>query len=280
MPAAYLQNRRFIRISGQEGEHFLQNLITTDIASLPPGEARPGALLTPQGKILFDFMVWRDGDAFVLETDSDQMEALVRRLTMYKLRAAVEISAMDEQGATLLWGDGASVAGPEDVRFSRAGIRLVRLAGQVEADVPEGDYDLLRVEAGIAASGADFNLQDAFPHDVLMDLNGGLSFRKGCYVGQEVVSRMQHRGTARRRLVRIEAEAPLPPTGTEITAAGKPVGRLGTVRDRRALAIVRTDRVGAAVAAGIPLLAGEVTLTASLPDWSGLAFPAQEGDEP
>ena len=280
MPAAYLQNRRFIRISGQEGEHFLQNLITTDIASLPPGEARPGALLTPQGKILFDFMVWRDGDAFVLETDSDQMEALVRRLTMYKLRAAVEISAMDEQGATLLWGDGASVAGPEDVRFSRAGIRLVRLAGQVEADVPEGDYDLLRVEAGIAASGADFDLQDAYPHDVLMDLNGGLSFRKGCYVGQEVVSRMQHRGTARRRLVRIEAEAPLPPTGTEITAAGKPVGRLGTVRDRQALAIVRTDRVGAAVAAGIPLLAGEVTLTASLPDWSGLAFPAQEGDEP
>ena len=280
MPAAYLQNRRFIRISGQEGEHFLQNLITTDIASLPPGEARPGALLTPQGKILFDFMVWRDGDAFVLETASDQMEALVRRLTMYKLRAAVEISAMDEQGATLLWGDGASVAGPEDVRFSRAGIRLVRLAGQVEADVPEGDYDLLRVEAGIAASGADFDLQDAYPHDVLMDLNGGLSFRKGCYVGQEVVSRMQHRGTARRRLVRIEAEAPLPPTGTEITAAGKPVGRLGTVRDRQALAIVRTDRVGAAVAAGIPLLAGEVTLTASLPDWSGLAFPAQEGDEP
>ena len=280
MPAAYLQNRRFIRISGQEGEHFLQNLITTDIASLPPGEARPGALLTPQGKILFDFMVWRDGDAFVLETASDQMEALIRRLTMYKLRAAVEISAMDEHGATLIWGDGSSVAGPEDVRFSRAGIRLVRLAGQVETDAPEGDYDLLRVEAGIAASGADFNLQDAFPHDVLMDLNGGLSFRKGCYVGQEVVSRMQHRGTARRRLVRIEAEAPLPPTGTEITAAGKPVGRLGTVRDRRALAIVRTDRVGAAVAAGIPLLAGEVTLTASLPDWSGLAFPAQEGDEP
>ena len=280
MPAAYLQNRRFIRISGQEGEHFLQNLITTDIASLPPGEARPGALLTPQGKILFDFMVWRDGDAFVLETASDQMEALIRRLTMYKLRAAVEISAMDEHGATLIWGDAASVAGPEDVRFSKAGIRLVRLAGQVETDAPEGDYDLLRVEAGIAASGADFDLQDAFPHDVLMDLNGGLSFRKGCYVGQEVVSRMQHRGTARRRLVRIEAEAPLPPTGTEITAAGKPVGRLGTVRDRQALAIVRTDRVGAAVAAGIPLLAGEVTLTASLPDWSGLAFPAQEGDEP
>jgi len=110
-----------------------------------------------------------------------------------------------------------------------------------------------------------------------MDLNGGLSFRKGCYVGQEVVSRMQHRGTARRRLAIIRSDSDLPATGTPITAGGKPVGALGTVSGNAALAIVRIDRVGAAQAAGVPLIAGDLPVTASLPDWSGLAFPA--GDD-
>nr|CAD6419934.1 folate-binding protein [Rhizobium sp. Q54] len=276
MPAAYLQSRRFIRISGPDAEHFLQNLITTDVSSLAAGEARPGALLTPQGKILFDFMVWRQGDAFVLETEAVQQEALARRLTMYKLRAPVEIQSLPEEGVTVLWGDHASSAGVEDARFSKSGIRLLRLAGQAVGNLVRGDYDLLRVQAGVAASGIDYGLQDAFPHDVLMDLNGGLSFRKGCYVGQEVVSRMQHRGTARRRLVQIEAKEALPPSGTDITAGGKPVGTLGTVSGHFGLAIVRTDRVGAAVASDTPLLAGDIVVTTELPAWSGLSLPTDD----
>ncbi|CAD7043961.1 folate-binding protein [Pseudorhizobium endolithicum] len=276
MPAAYLQSRRFIRISGPDAEHFLQNLITTDVSSLAAGEARPGALLTPQGKILFDFMVWRQGDAFVLETEAVQQEALARRLTMYKLRAPVEIQSLPEEGVTVLWGDEASSAGVEDARFSKSGIRLLRLAGQAVGNLVRGDYDLLRVQAGVAASGIDYGLQDAFPHDVLMDLNGGLSFRKGCYVGQEVVSRMQHRGTARRRLVQIEAKEALPPSGTDITAGGKPVGTLGTVSGHFGLAIVRTDRVGAAVASDTPLLAGDIVVTTELPAWSGLSLPTDD----
>jgi folate-binding protein YgfZ len=276
MPAAYLQSRRFIRISGPDAEHFLQNLITTDVSSLVLGEARPGALLTPQGKILFDFMVSREGDAFLLETDAGQQEALARRLTMYKLRAPVEIQSLPGEGVTVLWGDEATLAGVEDVRFWKSGIRLVRIAGQVDGNLVQGDYDLLRVGAGVAASGADYMLQDAFPHDILMDLNGGLSFRKGCYVGQEVVSRMQHRGTARRRLAQVEAKDALPPSGTEITAEGKPVGTLGTVSGHSGLAIVRTDRIGTAIAADTPLLAGDIVVTAELPAWSGLSFPAGE----
>ena len=280
MPAAYLQSRRFIRISGPDAEPFLQNLITTDLSSLAAGEARPGALLTPQGKILFDFMVSREGDAILLETEAGQQEALARRLTMYKLRAPVDIQSPPGEGVTVLWGDETTLAGVEDVRFSKAGIRLVRVAGPVDGDPVQGDYDLLRVRAGVAASGLDYALQDAFPHDVLMDLNGGLSFRKGCYVGQEVVSRMQHRGTARRRLVHIEAKEALPPSGTEITTGGKPVGTLGTVSGRFGLAIVRTDRVGAAIAAKTPMLAGNIAVAAELPAWSGLSFPAGEEAEP
>jgi len=107
-----------------------------------------------------------------------------------------------------------------------------------------------------------------------MDINGGLSFRKGCYVGQEVVSRMQHRGTARRRVVIVKAETALPPSGTEITAAGKPVGTLGSVTGKTGLAIVRIDRAGEAMATGTPLLAGETSVAVELPAWTGLTFPS------
>lgn len=280
MPVAYLENRRFIRIAGPDAEPFLQNLITTDVAGLPHGEAWPGALLTPQGKILFDFAIWRDGDAFLIETDQSQQDALARRLNLYKLRAPVEILPLADEGVTVRWGSEADGAGALDLRFARAGTRLIRVPRRMEEVAGEEDYDALRIEAGVPVSGADFALQDAFPHDILLDLSGGVSFRKGCYVGQEVVSRMQHRGTARRRLVQIAGDRELPPQGTEITAAGKPVGALGTVSGKQGLAIVRIDRVGAALAAGELLLAGDVPLTASLPAWSGLAFPADEEAAP
>ncbi|MCJ8519125.1 CAF17-like 4Fe-4S cluster assembly/insertion protein YgfZ [Pseudorhizobium tarimense] len=276
MPAAFLPDRSLIRVSGADAMTFLQNLITTDVVSLPPGTARAGALLTPQGKILFDFVIWRDGDGFIIEMDADQQDAFVRRLTMYKLRSQVDFTVLEDAGITVTWGEDTPAYGVEDERFGQAGIRLMRLIGQTEMDLPKGDYDALRTEAGVAVSGADYALQDAFPHDILMDLDGGLSFRKGCYVGQEVVSRMQHRGTARRRIVKIEAEADLPASGTEITAGGKPVGALGTVSGRKGLAIVRTDRVGAALAAGVPLLAGDVPVRATLPVWTGLSYPAGE----
>src|SRR5690606_34986098 len=118
-----------------------------------------------------------------------------------------------------------------------------------------------------------YDLEDVFPHDVLLDVNGGLSFKKGCYVGQEVVSRMQHRGTARRRLVHIHADQDLPHKGTAITAGGKPVGAIGSVREGSGLAIVRIDRVSDALNTQTPILAGEIPITVNLPQWSGLSFP-------
>lgn len=271
MPAVFLSDRVLFRISGVDAESFLHNLITTDVGTLPEGEARPGALLTPQGKILFDFMIWRDGGGFVIETDEAQRDGLLKRLTMYKLRAAVEIVPVEEQGVTVSWGEQAA-DGWDDSRFAKAGVVLKRSSGLSGKD-ERGAYDALRIECGIPASGVDYALQDAFPHDVLMDLNGGLSFRKGCYVGQEVVSRMQHRGTARRRPVIISADIDLPETGTAITAGGKPIGNLGSVAGKHGLAIVRIDRAGEAIASNTPILAGEAALSLSLPAWSGLTFP-------
>ncbi|MGO7162640.1 folate-binding protein YgfZ, partial [Rhizobium johnstonii] len=235
MPAVFLKDRSLLFVSGAETQSFLQNLITTDIAALGADEARPGALLTPQGKILFDFVIWRDGEGYMIETDAGQRDGLLKRLTMYKLRAAVTLAPSTEEGVTVCWGEDADGSqgvrgsqGARDSRFAKAGITLIRRPGK-HGDGKEALYDALRISHGIVTSGSDFALQDAFPHDVLMDFNGGLSFRKGCYVGQEVVSRMQHRGTARRRVVTVSAATDLPGTGTEITAAGKPVGTLGSV---------------------------------------------------
>ncbi|MBV2187389.1 MAG: folate-binding protein YgfZ [Rhizobium sp.] len=278
MPAASLPDRALIQVSGADAEHFLHNLVTTDIAALPKAEAWLGALLTPQGKILFDFLVWRDGDGFVLDVSAAQREALIKRLSMYKLRAAVEIVAIEPAGITVAWGEDADETGLLDHRFATAGIRVTRKPGCGDAEVTQ-DYDALRVLSGIAEAGTDFALQDAFPHDVLYDLMGGVSFKKGCYVGQEVVSRMQHRGTARRRVVAVTAEAALPASGTELSAGGKPIGSLGTVTGNRGLAIVRIDRAGEAIAAATPILAGEMIVTLSLPSWTGLAFPTSAAEE-
>jgi len=273
MPAAHLPDRSLIRIAGPDAHDFLQALITTDVAAIPPEEARPGALLTPQGKILFDFLIWRDGDGFVIETESGQREAFVKRLTMYRLRAPITIAALPDEGVTVSWGDELSgTPAVVDGRFLKAGIRLERRPGR-HGTGAEADYHALRVVSGIVTSGDDYALQDIFPHDALLDLNGGLSFRKGCYVGQEVVSRMQHRGTARKRVVMVSANTALPPTGTELTVGGKPIGTLGSVSGTSGLAIVRIDRAGEALHAGMPILAGETVVTLALPAWSGLTFP-------
>ena len=272
MPSAFLPDRAFVKIAGADAEHFLQNLITTDLGALAQNELRPGALLTPQGKILFDFLISRDGDGFLIDIPADQMDAFIRRMTMYKLRSPVTIEALPVTGATVSWGESAD--GAADHRFALAGTKLRRRAGRAGDPADREGYDALRILHGVPESGADYALQDAFPHDVLFDKSGGVSFRKGCYVGQEVVSRMQHRSTARRRVVILSADASLPATGTEITIGGKPIGAIGTVAGERALAIVRIDKAGEAMAAGEPILAGDVPVTVTLPSWSGLTFPA------
>lgn len=275
MPSAFLADRRLIRVSGTGAEEFLNNLITADVENLAEGEARASALLTPQGKILFDFLIARDGTDYLIETGAAEQDALLRRLTMYKLRAPVDLKSEATEGVSVFWNENAPEAGIKDGRFAKTGVDLFRVPG-ASASADAAAYDALRVEYGIAESGRDYALQDAFPHDVLMDVNDGVSFRKGCFVGQEVVSRMKHRGTARRRVVTVSAEGPLPDSGTEITANGKPVGTLGTVCGSTALAIVRIDRIADALASDTPLLAENATVTVALPAWSGLSFPAAD----
>lgn len=281
MPMVHLEERTCLTVSGPEAEHFLQNLITTDLAALGTDEVKPGALLTPQGKIMFDFLISRmEPEGFRIDLRSDTADDLVKRLTLYKLRARVEISKQDQTVVMAGWEiDSCSSENDSirlhDRRFSE-GSHVHRIYGGTGAgDATLADWTLLRIRNGIAESGTDYALSDAFPHDVLLDQNGGVGLRKGCYVGQEVVSRMHHRGTARRRVMIAGAESDLA-EGSEVTAGGRAIGTLGSARGAEAIAIVRIDRVAAAMEAGEPILAGETPITLSVPDWATYTLPHKD----
>ncbi len=276
MKAALLPDRGVIRIEGGEtARHLLNGLITTDVDKVAPGAARFGALLTPQGKIISDFLITQTGDAatgdFLLDCPRDLAAPLAGRLNMYKLRARVTIADVSETRAVIAVWDGTPPAQGSvafaDPRGPEIGWRVIVPAGDVAAtlqslggEVGVEAYEAHRIASGVPRGGADFAYSDAFPHEANMDKLAGVDFGKGCYVGQEVVSRMQHRGTARTRIVRVTYDGAPPAPGAEVTAAGKAVGRFGTASQGRGLALLRIDRVGEALEAGAELEAAGVAL--------------------
>jgi tRNA-modifying protein YgfZ len=287
MTVAQLPDRTLVAVSGPDAEPLLQNIITTDLDALAERFAKPGALLTPQGKILFDFLVSRARpDSFLLECRSDIADDFIRRLMLYRLRAKVEIAKQDQTVVSVSWGNESGASDfdstasqtdsrtVQDLRFPEAVAVFRHYTTGTKASQSTGDWNALRAAHGIAESGADYALGEAFPHDVLLDELGGVSFKKGCYVGQEVVSRMQHRGTARRRVLLVSAEQPLPVSGTDTTANGRSLGALGTVAGKQGLAILRIDRVKDAIDGGVQLLAGGIPVEVSIPPWAKFTFPA------
>lgn len=275
MPVVRLTGRALIQVGGAEAENFLHTLVTTDVHDLLAGRAAPGALLTPQGKILFDFLISRDGERFRLDCRADQADDFLRRLTLYKLRAKVELAKQDQVLVHAGWQID-STGGPwiADTRFPEGVAWRCYGAAELTADVGPDDWRALRIAHGVGESGEDYEAGDAFPHDVLYDRNGGVSFRKGCFVGQEVVSRMQHRGTARRRLLIATATEALPAPGTPVMAGPVAIGTLGSVSGSRGLAMVRIDRAARAMADGIAIEADGRPLTLEIPAWAGFDFPA------
>ena len=282
MPFYYPTDRSVFSISGEDAEHFLQNLVTCNIESLPEGVARAGALLTPQGKIMWDFLVLRDdAGGYLIDLRSDLADDFVRRLTMYKLRAKVEIAESTKALAAISWQNDSTPSGlvALDSRFPE-GLQVRRHYGSAPDGTDDRDgWTALRIAHGVAESGPDFEPGDVFPHDVSYDQNGGVDFRKGCYVGQEVVSRMQHRGTARRRLVIASSDAPLPAPGTTLEAGGKTVGALGSVAGETALALARLDRARDAIDAGTPITADGHAVALSLPPNVGYRWPDETADK-
>jgi tRNA-modifying protein YgfZ len=280
---ALLEDRGVLRVAGEDSATFLQGLLTNDVEKLSVGEARYAALLTPQGKILFDFLVVgaaaETGTAFLIDCPAAQAGDLAKRLGFYRLRAKVAIT--DESAGHALiasWTDDTSVAPSAvmaglvpamtaglaylDPRDPRLGARAILLydAAEALATASAADYDAFRIRLGVPKGGIDFAYADIFPHDANLDLLNGVDFEKGCYVGQEVVSRMRHRGGARKRIVRLILSGAAPERGTPIMAGEATIGAFGSSADAHALAMVRLDRLEDAQAAGQGLTAGGVAV--------------------
>jgi hypothetical protein len=282
MKAAFLPDRGVVKVSGSDARDFLNGLVTTDVTLLRPGLGRFGALLTPQGKITTDFLITEapsgHGGGFLIDCPRALAQALADKLAFYRLRAKVAIENLsDSLGVLAAWG-GDPALKPDlafaDPRDAALGWRILvpeelaqKAADLIGAEMVDSTgYDAHRIASGVPRGGLDFIYGDAFPHETNMDRLHGIDFDKGCYVGQEVVSRMQHRGTARTRTVRIILDGPAPEPGAAILAGDKPIGTMGSTSGENGLALIRTDRVADALEAGTPLTSGGLTIRLANPN--------------
>ena len=275
-----LDDRGVVRVTGEDATAFLDNLVTNDVTGMTPGAARFAALLTPQGKILFDFFVVRTADGYLLDVARDKAAELVKRLTLYKLRAKVEI--IDASGGAydfMAYWEGDTVRHDEppqgsvvyrDPRHPKLGDRTAdRVPGEPEQSRnvrmiklirPYDDYHAHRIAFGIPEGGKDYAFGDAFPHEANMDRLNGVSFTKGCFVGQEVVARMQHKTVVRKRVTRVEAADPLT-SGAEVNVGDAVIGSIGSVSGNQGLAMLRLDRIIEALDKGQAITADGHPLT-------------------
>ena len=292
MQAALLPDRGVVKIVGDDARRFLNGLATNDVGKVAPGQPRFAALLTPQGKIIVDFIIAEaepgDGAGFFLDCPRALAPALVEKLNFYKLRAKVLVEDLSEVlGVMALW-DGAAVSefglGYADPRLAALGTRVMlpphlaqEAADDLGATLTGADaYDTHRIALGVPRGGTDFNYGDTFPHEANMDQLAGVDFEKGCYVGQEVVSRVEHRNSARSRVVPIAYDDNTPMAGLPVTAGEKSIGVLGSAAAGRGLALLRLDRVEDALAANTPLVAGGITIRPVKPAWARFDWPGEK----
>lgn len=243
-----LDNRSLLKLTGADVFNFLQNLITNDMEQVSDSRAIYAALLTAQGKFLHDFFVLKWGDAFWIDVSAARKDDLVRRLTMYKLRADVTI-ATDDFDLFALYGETAIAAAgldpaegtvrPEgsslyfvDPRLAELGVRIIAPRGTsptFEADDAAYEhYDTHRLALGIPDGGTDIVPEKNFLLEANFEELHGVSFTKGCYVGQELTARTKHRAKIRKRLYRFTSETPLA-SGDSITLAGKEIAEIRSV---------------------------------------------------
>lgn len=269
---ALLPDRGVVSVTGEDARKLLVGITTNDINLLDTQPAIYAGLLSPQGKVLFDFLVSMQDGSFFLDVAAEKAAELTKRLLMYRLRAKADIR--DESGklcVLTMWGKGVRNdcnPGFADPRHTALGLRIVSDLRSAADDIAcsngietsEADYHAHRISLGIPEGGKDYDYGDAFPHEANFDLINGVSFDKGCYVGQEIVARMQHRGTVRKRVVRVHAPSELPATRPDVMMGDVAIGRMGSVAGKIGLAMLRLDRVIEGLDKGVPITAGGIAL--------------------
>ncbi|MFZ5617415.1 MAG: YgfZ/GcvT domain-containing protein [Pseudomonadota bacterium] len=259
-----LSTRSVIRIAGEDARNFLQGLVTQDVLHIAEGNAVFTALLTPQGKILFDFFLVPAPKGFFIDCDMTSAAALLKRLALYKLRAKVAISNEPDLAVAIGRLEGSAFASYPDPRLKELPHRIV-IARERDASSADDDYNLLRLSLGVPEFGRDFEADEVFLLDVNYDALNAVSYQKGCFVGQEVTSRMKRKAEVRKRtlIARFDGEAPA--KGTPLMSGDAAVGELLSGRNDVALALVRLDRLKAAESEGIALTADGRALQIAFP---------------
>jgi tRNA-modifying protein YgfZ len=260
-----LPERGVIAVEGDDRVAFLQGLVSNDIAAVRPNHAVWAALLTAQGKWLADFFVFTDGNALLLDCEADQIPMLIQRLSRYRLRMQAALRPEPGLHVHVAW-DGpppdAAISAP-DPRLPGLAWRILTAAPLVASATPE-DWDRLRLAAGLPDGSKDMEADRSVLLEAGFDELAGVSWSKGCYMGQELTARTKYRGLVKRRLVPVGVDGPLPPPGSPVLRDGIEVGTMRSGRDRIGLASIRLDAIGAT------LRCAEATLVPSVPDWMRL----------
>jgi folate-binding protein YgfZ len=261
---ARLADRSVLAIGGADRISFLQGLVSNDVALAAPGRSVWAALLTPQGKWLADFFVFADGERLLLDCETAQAPMVAARLSRFRLRSAVAIEPVGH-GVYAGW-DGDPPPGTlsaPDGRLAEAGFRVLSETA-LETNASEAEYDLHRLMLGLPDGARDLEAEKSLLLEAGFDELGGVSWTKGCYMGQELTARTRYRGLLKRRLVPVTAEGGLPPSGTVLMADGREAGTMRSSRDGLGMAVVRLEHLQA------ELTGGGATLRARVPVWMRL----------
>jgi hypothetical protein len=291
---AALPARGVLEVAGEDRVSFLQGLVSNDVAKVSPQRAIYAALLTAQGRYLFDFFITAIGDTLYLDTEAARLPDLQKRLSIYKLRAKVSLNdASPRFAVAVAWGDAANAAlgldglgsanafangvAYADPRLDALGARFlvprdsidsIAAAGFAKSDAAA--YDRHRLALGVPDGTRDLPVEKALLMEAGFDELNGIDWQKGCYMGQEITARMKYRALAKKRLLPVTVQGTLPAPGTIVMQNGEEVGEILSGCDGHALALLRLDAINGAIAAG------DAKVTAIKPDW--MKLPAAKQD--
>jgi len=285
---ALLAHRTVLTVGGADRAGFLQGLISNDIAKATPGNALWAGFLTPQGKFLADLFVIETGDRFLIDVEASRAEEVRKKLSMYKLKAKVEVALDPAFAVFAAWGDGVALAAAfgggvafADPRLAAAGYRVLApaaakaaLVGAGLTEAPFAAWDEHRIRLGLPDGGRDMPIDKAILLENGFDELNGVDFNKGCYLGQELTSRTKHRNLIKKRLMPVEIDGPVPEAGTPVMLGDAEAGEMRSSAGQVGLALIRLEHFRRAVAEKAAFTAGAARLTASKPDWA--AFPTGE----